>query len=132
MGLRGTGRFFRLVMVSTAHLECRNLDHIDYVVKKYGADHVAIGTDIAYSSRNVAAEMKKVPRRARGRMRWEALWPPGSYGLGGDKSGSLAWTNWPLFTVGMVQRGYSDSDIQKILGGNVLRVARANFDGIKL
>jgi microsomal dipeptidase-like Zn-dependent dipeptidase len=32
----------------------------------------------------------------------------------------------------MVQRGYSDSDIQKILGGNVLRVARANFDGIKL
>lgn len=108
------------------------MDHIDYVVKKYGADHVAIGTDIAYSSRNVAAEMQKVPRRARGRMRWEALWPPGSYGLGGDKTRSLAWTNWPLFTVGMVQRGYSDTDIQKILGGNVLRVARANFDGIKL
>jgi membrane dipeptidase len=38
---------------------------------------------------------------------------------------SLAWTNWPLFTVGLVQRGYSDDDIQKILGGNVLRVARA-------
>jgi membrane dipeptidase len=108
------------------------MDHIDYVVKKYGADHVAIGTDIAYSSRNVAAEMKKVPRRARGRMRWEALWPPGSYGLGGDNTRSLAWTNWPLFTVGMVRRGYSDTDIQKILGGNVLRVARANFDGIKL
>jgi microsomal dipeptidase-like Zn-dependent dipeptidase len=25
----------------------------------------------------------------------------------------------------MVQRGHSDADIQKILGGNVLRVARA-------
>ena len=30
-----------------------------------------------------------------------------------------------IFTIGMVQRGYSDEDIQKILGGNVLRVARA-------
>jgi len=30
-----------------------------------------------------------------------------------------------LFTVGMVQRGYTDEDIQKILSGNVLRVARA-------
>ena len=38
---------------------------------------------------------------------------------------TLAWTNWPLFTVGMVQRGHADADIRKILGGNVLRVARA-------
>ena len=38
---------------------------------------------------------------------------------------SLAWTNWPLFAVGLVQRGYKDEEIQKILGGNVLRVARA-------
>ena len=41
---------------------------------------------------------------------------------------SLAWTNWPLFTVGMVQRGFKDDDIRKILGGNVLRVARANAE----
>ena len=32
-----------------------------------------------------------------------------------------------MFTVGMVQRGYSDTDIQQILGGNVLRVARATL-----
>lgn len=25
---------------------------------------------------------------------------------------SLAWTNWPVFTIGLVQRGYSDDDIQ--------------------
>ena len=42
-----------------------------------------------------------------------------------DQKQSLAWTNWPVFTIGLVQRGYSDSEIQKILGGNVLRVARA-------
>jgi membrane dipeptidase len=39
---------------------------------------------------------------------------------------SLAWSNWPLFTVGLVQRGHSDETIQKILGGNMLRVLRAN------
>ena len=32
-----------------------------------------------------------------------------------------------MFTVGMVQRGYSDDDIRKILGGNILRVARDVF-----
>jgi len=38
---------------------------------------------------------------------------------------SLAWTSWPLYIVGLVQRGYKDDDIQRIIGGNVLRVARA-------
>ena len=37
---------------------------------------------------------------------------------------SLAWTNWPLFTVGLVGRGHSDEDIRKIIGGNVMHVAR--------
>ena len=37
---------------------------------------------------------------------------------------SMAWTNFPLFTVGLAQRGYADEDIRKILGGNILRVAR--------
>ena len=40
---------------------------------------------------------------------------------------SLAWTNWPLFNVGMVQLGHSDEAIRKIPGANVLRVARAAF-----
>jgi len=40
--------------------------------------------------------------------------------------GSLAWTNWPLFTVGLVSRGYSDEDIEKVLSGNFLRVLEAN------
>lgn len=102
------------------------LDHIDYVVKKFGIERVAIGTDCAYESRQAAAERAKIPRQPGGRRtqpRWESLWPEGS--LGGRDHPSLAWTNWPLFTVGLVQRGYADDDIQKILGGNVLRVARA-------
>jgi membrane dipeptidase len=102
------------------------LDHIDHVVRKVGVDHVAIGTDIAYRSRNDASERRKLPKAGRKRNRFAYFWPAGAL-LGGTTAGreSLAWTNWPLFTVGLVQRGYKDADIQKILGGNVLRVARA-------
>lgn len=109
------------------------LDHIGYLAKTFGTDYIGIGTDVAYSSRNAAAESRKIPRRARQRIRWEALWPAGS--LGGstpEQSRSLAWTNWPMFTVGLVQRGYKDDDIRKIIGGNVMRVLRANFDGVKI
>jgi membrane dipeptidase len=108
------------------------LDHIDHLKKQFGAAHIAIGTDVAYMSRNAAAESRKLPRRGPQRTRWEALWPPGA--LGGstaEQRSSMAWTNWPMFTVGMVQRGYTDADIAAILGGNVLRVMRANFDGVK-
>ena len=100
------------------------LDHLDYAVRRFGAGHVAIGTDVAYTSRNMAAESKKVPKAGPTRARWESFWPPGALDFNGQPL-SLAWTNWPLFTVGMVQRGYSDDDIQRILGGNVMRVARA-------
>jgi len=58
------------------------------------------------------------------RTRFEALWPKGSLEGATDPGRTLAWTNWPLFTVGLVQRGHTDADIRKILGGNVLRVAR--------
>jgi membrane dipeptidase len=107
------------------------LNHIDYVVKKFGVDHVAIGTDVAYESRYAAAERAKLPKRIAkptpsGGTAWEHLWPEGS--LAGRSEPSLAWTNWPLFTVGLVQRGYADDAIQKILGGNVLRVARAAWE----
>lgn len=104
------------------------LDHIDYVVEKFGADHVAIGTDVAYSSQNSSAESKKVPRLRRTRKEFRSLWPADDFQTTSEMTSSLAWTNWPLFTVGLVQRGHSDEVIRKILGGNVMRVSR---DAIK-
>jgi len=101
------------------------LDQLDYLVKRIGADHVAIGTDIAYTSRQDGAERKRVPARRRSRARFASLWPREIFTAAAAARESLAWTNWPLFTVGMVQRGYRDEDIQKIIGGNVMRVARA-------
>lgn len=101
------------------------LDHIDYVAKNFGVDHVAIATDVGYSSRNASLEREKIPMRPRRRTRWAGLWPPDPFEATQAMKDSMAWTNWPLFTVGLVQRGYSDEDIQKIIGGNALRVARA-------
>lgn len=101
--------------------------HIDYVVKKFGAEHVGIGTDVSYISKYAAEENKKTPPNRQSRTRWEALWPPDSFRANADMIQSMAWTNWPLFTVGMVQMGYSDDDIQKIVGGNALRVAKASL-----
>ena len=98
--------------------------HIAHVAQRFGADHVAIGTDVAHSSRVAAARAAKLPRRAT--PRYEALWPPDPFVATPEAKASLAWTNWPLFTVGMVQQGLRDEDIQKILGGNVLRVLRAS------
>jgi membrane dipeptidase len=105
------------------------LDHIDYVAKTFGCDHVTIGTDRSYTSQHTAAENAKVPSRRRIRERWESLWPEGSRGGGSGWNNdsqvqSLMWTNWPMITVGLVQRGYSDDDIRKIIGGNILRVSR--------
>ena len=104
------------------------LDHVDHVVKTVGADHVTLGTDVAYTSQNAAAERKKVPpSRSRRRKEFRSLWPADDYRPTSQAGRSIAWTNWPLFTVGLVGRGYSDKDIRKIIGGNVLRVARVTL-----
>lgn len=100
------------------------LDHIEYAIKQFGAKHVAIGTDTAHTSQFAAAANARIPKRDRRRTRFEALWPEGALGGNWPRAASLAWTNWPLITVGLVQRGFSDDDIRKILGENILRVAR--------
>ncbi|MBI1896085.1 MAG: membrane dipeptidase [Acidobacteria bacterium] len=100
------------------------LDHIDYAAKRFGVDHVGIATDLAYRSRKEATA--NMPKRPPARARWENFWPKETSAA--DRpltSPTMTWTNWPLFTVGLVQRGYSDDDIRKIIGGNTLRVARA-------
>ena len=109
------------------------LDHIEYIVKKFGAERVAIGTDVGYASPNTEAEAAKIPSYpAPRRKEWRTYWPNSDFTdpqwTKPEQRLSMAWTNWPLFTVGMVKRGMSDEDIRKVLGGNVLRVAKANWD----
>lgn len=69
------------------------LDHIDYMVKTAGIDHVGIGSDFDGIS---------------------------STPIGLDDCSDL-----PNLTAGLLQRGYTETDIRKILGENVLRVLAA-------
>lgn len=106
------------------------LDHIDHAVSVVGVDHVAIGTDTAVSLTPGHDDPHMDPRpNTKSAPRFESFWPPGSIGQERwnqpDMIAALAWTNWPLFTVGLVQRGYSDDHIRQIIGGNLLRVLRA-------
>ena len=98
------------------------LDHIDYVIKKFGPDAVAIGTDVSYTSQATSIENAKLPKRAKRRPEFRMLWPNDDFKTTKAMNQSLAWTNWPLYTVGLVQRGHSDEVIRKVIGGNVLRV----------
>ena len=99
------------------------LDHIEYIARTFGTDHVAIGTDHGL----LLAPMTISEKMPEGRPIWEQYWTnPGDVDgtMTMDQYNSIAWTNWPLFTVGLVQRGFSDEEIRKIIGGNVLRVCR--------
>jgi membrane dipeptidase len=111
------------------------LDHLDHLIKTFGPDHAAIGVDSAYTSRNDKLERAKLKRRPDGSTalsgksdRWEHLWPADDFRTSAEATQTVNWTNWPLFTLGLIIRGHSDDTIQKILGGNVLRVLKANLN----
>lgn len=105
------------------------LNHIDHIAKNFGVDHVAIGTDVAYSAQNSGQEQRKLPTMRKRREDFRTLWPADSFRTTAEMTSSVAWTNWPLFTVGLVQRGYKDDEIRKIIGGNAMRVARETLHG---
>ncbi|HEU4903551.1 MAG TPA: dipeptidase [Flavisolibacter sp.] len=70
------------------------LDHIDYIVRLAGVDHVGLGSDFDGIS-SAPKELNDV-------------------------------RDFPLITKGLLQRGYSKSDVRKILGENFIRVFAAN------
>ena len=104
------------------------LDHVDYLVKLVGVDHVGIGTD-CWDITNIPDELIDSMDKEVGRFwtgfkkeheisRW--LHPP--------KTGPMAWSNWPSLTVGLISRGYSDKEIKKIIGENFLNIFRRVCD----
>jgi len=69
------------------------MDHIDYLVKNAGIDHVGIGSDFD--------------------------------GISSTPKGLDDCRDFPKITEALLERGYSEADIRKILGENVLRVMKA-------
>ena len=89
-------------------IECV-LDHYDYMVKLVGVDHVAIGTDASIG------DMVDISRVMLGRTGT----PPAPYlnGLESPADGKN-------ILRGLIGRGYSDEDVRKIAGSNVLSFFR--------
>ena len=70
------------------------LDHLDYIVKLIGVDHVGLGSD--FDGISVAPQQLDDV------------------------------TSYPLITKALLERGYSKKDVTKMMGGNILRVLKAN------
>lgn len=70
------------------------LDHLDYIVKLIGVDHVGLGSDFD--------GIESAPK------------PLNDV------------TAFPLITKALLERGYSKTDVEKILGGNFIRVFKEN------
>jgi len=70
------------------------IDHIDYIVRMIGPDHVGLGSDFD-GIESPPQQLDDV-------------------------------TTYPLITRELLKRGYKPADIEKILGGNFIRVLKAN------
>jgi membrane dipeptidase len=90
------------------------LDHIDYVVKLVGVDHVGLGMDLleGETPENQAESDRMWPEMFKRPAILEKKHPVGLQSIA--EIGNV--------TKGLVARGYSDQEIQKIIGGNFLRV----------
>ena len=99
------------------------LDHIDHVTKLIGVDHVGISTDTNWKGidEGWCSETMMYWRRDRpdvyGYDKPLHLYPSPVLGL--ERESKL-----PNITKGLVARGYSDQEIQKIVGGNWIRVLK--------
>jgi membrane dipeptidase len=93
------------------------LDHFDYVARLVGAVHVGVGSDIDLHGYDA------LPKEEIKAM--QSLFK-GSYGF--REKGDIEGLNHPKrmfdLTEGLIARGYSDPDIEGILGGNFRRALR--------
>ncbi len=96
------------------------LDHVDHIVNLVGVDHVGIGTD----DTGAADVPKKLWEKYNTVLPKIGFRPEHRVRFGVSTQGYERYIDWPNFTRGLVSRGYSDQEIEKILGGNFLRVVR--------
>ena len=95
------------------------LDHIDYIVKLVGYEHVGIGTDAPFSLPEWVTDLNRKLISAKVGFRPE-------HGLSGKRTkGFDDHRDFINFTRGFVSRGYSDEQIKAMLGENWLRVMDA-------
>ena len=92
------------------------LDHVDYVAKLVGWQHVAIGTDWPLMADTATLERVFMPWTQEIGFR-----PEHNIGIE-NLVGFDDYRDFPNITRGLVARGYEDEQIKGILGENFLRV----------
>jgi len=99
-------------------------DMVDYYVQLVGVDHVGIATDDMFTTKPTMNFVRANPN----------LYNDGGYmvkafNAGADGCGELS-KILAAVTDELWKRGYSDEDLQKIYGGNKMRVFRQVWEGI--
>jgi len=90
------------------------LDHVDYIVKLVGVDYVGLGLDLI--------DNWPLERHRTLDSRPDIWGKPGPKGTYDYPEGIDHVSKISNITKGLVERGYSDSEVQKILGENWIRV----------
>lgn len=88
------------------------MDHFEYVVDLIGIDHVAFGPDVLYGDHT---ELLRVLSEFHGMELPESTME--SEHVDGLENPTEAWKNIPRW---LIANGYSDEEIHRVLGGNVL------------
>jgi membrane dipeptidase len=124
-GLMGINGFPAFVADSAKPSMAEFLRHIDYVAELVGIDHVALGIDYYEGQHPVAdpAEAERLYRAALANGKWSAAsYPPPPYHY---PDAIPTPREMPNLTRALLDRGYREDDIRKILGGNWVRVFHA-------
>ena len=98
--------------------------HVDAIVQCVGIDHVGLGLDYYAGQAGVADDEAAIKGYYENLS--SGIWtdayppPPHHYPAGIETPRTL-----PNLTACLLERGYSESDVRKVLGGNWLRVMAA-------
>ncbi|NIJ36367.1 membrane dipeptidase [Sphingopyxis panaciterrae] len=92
----------------------KHLDQYDYLKRLVGVDHIGLGCDFMYGRADLTRTNP-------------LLWPPDAYSAVPPAEmfmvkGYEKITELPNVTQGLMQRGWTDDEIRKVLGGNWMRV----------
>jgi membrane dipeptidase len=91
------------------------IDHVDYFVKLIGIDHVAIGSDNFFADKNAVHAYTIKEHESDGLQQYLSFNAPYMEGIENP-------SEWLNITRVLVKRGYSDEEIRKLIGGNVMRL----------
>ena len=90
-------------------------DHIDYVVQLVGIDHVGLGLDYVFDRQEMDDFVKANP----------SMFPPDEGYVNGVQM--VEPEQVPAIAAALLARGYTTRDVQKVMGHNFARVARATW-----